>query len=68
MEMGFCVFCFGNNYRIECGIRNFTCCTASTGAIGTVYTSFISEADVDRVDTTEETLLLSNLQAETEKL
>jgi hypothetical protein len=31
---------------------------------GTVFTMFISEADVDGVDTTEETPLLSNLQAE----
>jgi hypothetical protein len=31
---------------------------------GTIFTMFISEADVDRVDTTGKTLLLSNLQAE----
>jgi hypothetical protein len=31
---------------------------------GTIFTMFISEADVDGVDTTGETPLLSNLQAE----
>jgi hypothetical protein len=31
---------------------------------GTVFTMFISEADVDGVDTTGETPLLSSLQAE----
>jgi hypothetical protein len=48
--------------------EDFTWCTAlKNGAEGTLYTLFISEADVDRVDTTEGTLLLSNLQAETEE-
>jgi hypothetical protein len=54
--------------ELSAASEDFTCCTASTGAIRTVYTLFISEADVDRVDTTGETLLLSILQAETVKL
>jgi hypothetical protein len=64
----FCFSFFFFFFFLSAASEDFTCCTASTGAIGTVYTLFISEADVDRVDTTEETLLLSNLQAETEKL